>query len=107
MASLVDSRPSPSSVPLPQSPPIKTTTNTLHPQAAGSTPSPYLEIPGAFPHDTSRPSPRQDTSETTRGQASQSRTSFLIRERLFVTQADCHFSRCKEDLVAVDGERGC
>jgi hypothetical protein len=107
MASLVDSRPSPSSVPLPQSPPIKTTTNSLQPQAAGSTPSPYLDIPGAFPHDTSRPSPRQDTSETSREQASQLRTLLLIRERGFVTQADCHFSRRKEDLIAVDGERGC
>ena len=93
MASLVDSRPT--SVPLPQSqsPPIKTTTNTLpqapqlQPQSAGSTPSPFLEIPGAFPHDTSRPSPRQNTSETSRGQASQSRTSFLTRERGFVTQS--------------------
>ena len=115
MASLVDSRPSPSSIPLPQSqsPPIKTTTNTLppvpqlQPQAAGSTPSPNYEIPGAFPHDTSQPSPRQNTSEASRGQAGQLRTPFLIRERGFVTQADCYFSRRKEDLIAVDGERGC
>lgn len=87
MASLVDS-----SVPLPhsQTPPIKTTTNTLppapqlQPQVAGSTPSPYLEVPGAFPHDTSRPSPRQNTSEASRGQA---RTSFLVRERGLVTRS--------------------
>src|SRR6266852_8696160 len=96
MASLVDSRPSPTSIPLPQSqpPPIKTTTNTvspvpqLQPQAAG-TPSPYLDIPGAFPHDKSRPSPGQNPSEPSRGQDSQLRTSFLIRERCFVTQPDC------------------
>ncbi|KAI0282765.1 hypothetical protein BGY98DRAFT_58639 [Russula aff. rugulosa BPL654] len=93
MASLVDSRPSPSSIPLPQSqsPPIKTTTNTLppvpqlQPQAAGSTPSPNYEIPGAFPHDTSQPSPRQNTSEASRGQAGQllgaRRTSLPSTER--------------------------
>ena len=90
MASVVDSRPNPPSIPLPQSPPIKTTTNTILPQAAGSTPSPYLDIPGSFPHDTFRPSPRENTSETSRGQTSQSRTSFLIRESGFVTQANCH-----------------
>ncbi|KAF8504821.1 hypothetical protein F5888DRAFT_791105 [Russula emetica] len=92
MASLVDSRPSPSPIPLPQSPPIKTTTNAL-PQAAGSTPSPYLDIPGAFPHDTSRPSPRQNTSETSREQASElraRRTSLPSMEKEGVKPGEHH-----------------
>ncbi len=116
MASLVESRHSPSS----QSPPIKTTTNTLppapqlQPQAASSTPSPFLEIPGSFPRDTSRPSPRQNTSETSRGQSyfptkttSHLRTSFLIIDKKRKKRANCHLSRRKEDLITVDGERGC
>lgn len=99
MASLVDSRPSPTSVPLPQSqsqsPPIQTTTNTFPPAQqfplhATDTPSPHLEIPGSFPHVTSRPSQRQNTSEASRGQASQLRSSFLIKERGFITQDDRH-----------------
>jgi hypothetical protein len=96
-----------------------TTTNTLpatqlQSQATASTPSTHLEIPGAYPRETSQPTPRQNTSETSRGQsyfptkpASYVCTSFPIieeRERHFVT--NCDFSRHKEDLVAVYGERG-
>jgi hypothetical protein len=61
-----------SSIPLPQPPPIMTTTNTLppatqlQPQATASTPSTHLDIPGAYPRETSRPAPRQNTTETSR-----------------------------------------
>ncbi|KAF8483848.1 hypothetical protein DFH94DRAFT_690307 [Russula ochroleuca] len=51
-----------------------TTTNTLpatqlQSQATASTPSTHLEIPGAYPRETSQPTPRQNTSETSRGQS--------------------------------------
>jgi hypothetical protein len=105
-----------SSIPLPQTPPINLPPALqLQPQAAVSTPSTHLEIPGAYPHETSWLTPRHNTSETSRGQsyfptkpASYLCTSFPIIEKNkhYVIHVNCELSRRKEDLVTVDGERG-
>jgi len=60
-----------SSIPLPQSPPdnLPPAALQLQPHAVVSTPSTHLEIPGAYPHETSSPSSKQNASETSRGQS--------------------------------------